>query len=87
MTYTEIQNDHTLTPAYGRDYTKRAEALADFRANKDFLWAETPGNRAVPVNLEQIPAQVVRLRIRYARLKKVFIIVRDTTEGYWKESE
>ena len=28
---------HTLTPAYGRDYTSKAKAEADLRSGKDFV--------------------------------------------------
>ena len=28
---------HTLTPAYGRDYTSKAKAEADLRNGKDFV--------------------------------------------------
>lgn len=28
----------TLTPAYGRDYKNKKEALADFEAGKDFIY-------------------------------------------------
>ena len=34
---TSMKEYHTLTPAYGRDYTSKAKAEADLRSGKDFV--------------------------------------------------
>jgi len=61
----------TLTPAYGRDYTSKAKALADLKANKDFIINDITSRwDGKPINLEQIDQPVM---IRYQRLTKVFV--------------
>ena len=45
----------TLTPAYGRTYTRQADVLAAFNANRDFL-CHTPTCHGKPINKEQVPA-------------------------------
>ena len=35
---TSMKEYHTLTPAYGRDYTNKAYVEKDLRNGKDFLW-------------------------------------------------
>ncbi len=46
----------TLTPAYGRDYTSRKAALADWEADKDFILNDifSPWD-GKPVNRSQLP--------------------------------
>lgn len=57
-----------LTPAYGRDYKTKAQAIADFNANKDWIGDYQLGFRLV--NKEQIPPGSTVL-LRYAKETKV----------------
>jgi hypothetical protein len=69
----------TLVPALGRDYKSRAEVLADFNANKDFV-LEDPRSRwdGKYINREQLIGQTVT--IRYANLRKSISVRVDTVE-------
>ena len=60
----------TLTPAYGRDYKTKADALRDLMGNMDFV--SQPGGRYI--NLEQLPWTAVS--VRYDRLRKQFMFRR-----------
>ncbi len=60
----------TLAPAYGRDYKSKAEVLADFEANRDFVLLSFSGETYI--NKEQIsPGQSVNFR--YGKMRKVFV--------------
>lgn len=62
----------TLTPAYGRDYKSKAEVIADFNANKDFV-ANDMG-RGGYINKEQILQLGLKsVNIRYKKLTQVFV--------------
>jgi hypothetical protein len=63
-----------LTPAYGRDYKSKKEALADFEANKDFQHASAPftGGGAY-INKQDIPAGS-RVQIRYKKLTQLCVV-------------
>lgn len=72
----KVQIMWVLTPAYGRDYTKKADAEADFRANKDFVCEATPNGPSFGgryVNMSQIP-KGDRVQIRYKRLTQLTVI-------------
>lgn len=58
----------TLIPAYGRDYAKKADIVADLKANKDFLesFSYRPINRQ---DLKELGHKQVL--IRYKNLLKV----------------
>ena len=61
----------TLTPAYGRDYTSKREALRDYNARKDFI--SQPDGRYC--NIDDVAQACPRsVRIRYARLRKVMVV-------------
>ena len=51
-----------LTPAYGRDYKKKADVIADFNANKDFEGGYDIGFKLI--NKEQI-AKGTTVLLRY----------------------
>lgn len=61
----------TLGPAYGRDYTSRKAALADFEAGKDFVVWPSGQYTTRGELLSMLGPRLVR--IRYDRLRKVFI--------------
>lgn len=67
MAYLEV------IPAYGRDYKNKAEAQADWDAEKDFIISEAgtvPGARyGMAVNKPQVPG--VNIIIRYGKHQKV----------------
>lgn len=66
----------TLTPAYGRDYTKASAIAVDLAAGKDFIIADF-GHRfsGKPVNREQLLGDgVVEVRVRYDGLRKVAVL-------------
>ena len=62
-----MQQTVTVTPAYGRDYTSKAGALADWHAGKDFR--ETASGQYC--SARDFPAGQYRVLIRYARLAKI----------------
>jgi hypothetical protein len=70
---TLITRTITVVPAYGRDYSKAVDVLADFNAGKDFIIQDF-SLPAVPVNKPQFQAGV-RVNIRYAKLRKVVVAV------------
>jgi hypothetical protein len=57
----------TVIPAYGRDYTEEADALADWNAEKDFLIQdfELPSQY---INRQQVP-RGWEISIRFNRLE------------------
>lgn len=56
----------TVMPAYGRDYKNKAEALADWDADKDFI--ETSSRSAT--NKSYCEANGLKVIIRYGKLMK-----------------
>jgi hypothetical protein len=63
----------TLTPAYGQDYKSKAEALADFNADKDFILNDFSSHwDGKPVNRSQLVGRTVK--IRYASGRRVFVV-------------
>ena len=54
----------TVTPAYGRDYRNKDEALKDWRNGKDFRCAATGRYLSVRDNIPDV-------WIRYAKLTKI----------------
>lgn len=66
----------TLTPAYGRDYTSKAKAVADFEANRDFI-LNSFGDRwdGKPINKTQCQGSGFnRVQIRYKKLRSVCVV-------------
>jgi hypothetical protein len=65
-----------LIPAYGRDYRTMTDAVADFRAGKDFLIADVSSAwDGKPANIDDLRAAGhVRVQIRYAGLRKVALV-------------
>jgi hypothetical protein len=62
----------TLTPAYGRVYTSKAQVLKDYNAGKDFI-AQPSGKY---INREDIiRVCAIHVKVRYGkRLEKVMVI-------------
>lgn len=59
-----------LTPAYGRQYDSRAQVLAAFDANRDFIISEGPYRTYI--NKEQVPAGT-QVQFRFGKdLRKTF---------------
>ena len=52
----------TLTPSYGRDYTKSKDAVADFEAGKDFTVASVDGPMGQQCSIRNFPGRTVKLR-------------------------
>ena len=70
-------NTITLIPAYGRDYHSKADVLADWEANKDFIIANvTHRYMGKPANRSQIeeahPTSKVKLRY-HKQQRAVFV--------------
>lgn len=64
----------TLLPAYGRDYKSKAEVIADFDSDRDFIIADVVSpDHGRYVNRPQIPKGTT-VNIRYARNTKVCVI-------------
>ncbi len=66
----------TIGPAYGRDYTSKAKALADWDANKDFIIHDlfTGGY----VNKAQVPDLlrngITKVLLRYNKMHMVVLL-------------
>lgn len=66
----------TLTPAYGRDYKSKAEVVAAFNEDKDFIirdvispWCGKPANK------RQLKESGVRsVNLRYAKERRVVVV-------------
>jgi hypothetical protein len=59
----------TLLPAYGRDYSKKADIASDLNANKDFLISNI---RPVLINKEQLISEGIKsVVVRYGNQRKV----------------
>lgn len=59
----------TLLPAYGRDYTKKADIASDLNDNKDFIIS---GLYSALINKEQlIKEKVSSVVVRYGNQRKV----------------
>lgn len=57
----------TLTPAYGRDYKTKAEAIADFRDGKDFVYNHFR-EKATYISIREYEAgQMVKIRFDQRR--------------------
>lgn len=65
----------TLTPAYGRDYKSRKEALADFEAGKDFIANDYTAQRGTYANKSDlVKLGYKQVTIRYKKLREVFVV-------------
>ena len=66
----------TLTPAYGRDYSNKANVLADWDANKDFVIQDM--RLSGYVNKAQVPDLIrdgiTAIQLRYNLMTKVIIL-------------
>jgi hypothetical protein len=66
----------TLTPAYGRDYSSKANVLADWDANKDFVIQDM--RLSGYVNKAQVPDLIrdgiTAIQLRYNLMTKVIIL-------------
>lgn len=65
-----------LVPAYGRDYKNKTDLLADFDANKDFIFADISSRwNDKPVNKRQLVEEGVKsCTIRYKQLRNVAVV-------------
>lgn len=64
----------TLTPAYGRDYKSRADALAAFRGGKDFIINDVTSRwYGKPCSIRDL-TEGEKVRIRYKGLRNVFVV-------------
>ena len=64
----------TLTPAYGRDYTSKKAAVADFVADKDFEDQSFDATGRY-INRPQIP-DGASVHLRYKRLTQCAVLVK-----------
>ena len=66
----------TIGPAYGRDYTSKAKALADWNANKDFMIHDlfTGGyvNKAQTADL--LRNGITKVMLRYNKMHMVVLL-------------
>jgi hypothetical protein len=63
----------TLTPAYGRDYKSKAEVLADFDGDKDFVVADIMSGGGYTNKADLIKQGITEVNIRYKRLTQVLV--------------
>jgi hypothetical protein len=66
----------TISPAYGRDYTSKAKALADWDANKDFVIQDIRLNGYV--SKSQVPDLIrdgiSKIMLRYNKMHMVVLL-------------
>jgi hypothetical protein len=68
---------HTLSPAYGRDYKKAADVVADWEKGKDFVIEDfVDPYCGKPVSLSDVKDawKGHSVKIRFDKLKKVVIL-------------
>ena len=65
----------TLTPAYGRDYKNKQDALTDWNSNKDFIIADffNPYD-GKPANKSDLTGNYSHVNIRYQGLTKIVVV-------------
>jgi hypothetical protein len=67
-----MYNSFTLTPAYGRVYTSKAQVLKDYNAGKDFI--AQPSGQYINIS-DVIACCAVHVQVRYGkRLERVMVI-------------
>ena len=65
------QDYKTLTPAYGRDYTRLADVKEDLVSGRDFIFNDiTSPWDGKPINIDQF-AKGVKVRIRYNKNRQI----------------
>jgi hypothetical protein len=64
----------TVVPAYGRDYTSEAEALAAWEGNKDFKVPGGPYINKSDFERHGVLEGHSGVRIRYAKLRRVTLV-------------
>jgi len=74
-TYPKL-SEGTLTPAYGRDYSNKAEAITDFREGKDFKGNWPQGSTLCSIRDGMI-GELVKIRYN-RRTKAVFYTITDS---------
>lgn len=75
----------TLTPAYGRDYTKRADVIDAFNADKDFILQDvTSRYHGKPINKAQVEVVTSQVKIRYAKLRNVVVVSHHDGYTDWR---
>jgi hypothetical protein len=66
----------TISPAYGRDYTSKAKALADWDANKDFVIQDM--RLSGYVSKSQVPDLIrdgiSKIMLRYNKMHMVVLL-------------
>jgi len=66
----------TISPAYGRDYTSKAKALADWDANKDFVIQDI--RLSGYVSKSQVPDlirdDISKIMLRYNKMHMVVLL-------------
>jgi hypothetical protein len=66
----------TISPAYGRDYTSKAKALADWDANKDFVIQDI--RLSGYVSKSQVPDLIrdgiSKIMLRYNKMHMVVLL-------------
>jgi hypothetical protein len=66
----------TISPAYGRDYTSKAKALADWDANKDFVIQDM--RLSGYVSKSQVPDLIrdgiTKVLLRYNKMHMVVLL-------------
>ncbi len=61
----------TLTPAYGRDYKYKRDAMKDFYADKDFILNDVSSQwDGKPINKSQIEVGTF-ITLRFAKMVKI----------------
>lgn len=69
----------TISPAYGRDYKKQADVIADFKAGKDFVMESMNTGYAGSYCSVRDFAPGVKVQIYYAKQQKSVIATVPTS--------
>lgn len=68
-----------LTPAYGKDYSSKAEVLEAFLADKDFILNDVQSRwDGKPINRPQVEETgKSEVNVRYKKLARVVVLKKD----------
>jgi hypothetical protein len=76
----------TVTPAYGRDYRSKAQAIADWEAGKDFILQDvmSPWD-GKPINKEDAERSGFRtIKIRYKQMRQIAVVKMAAAEMQYR---
>lgn len=73
-----VENYLTVSPAYGREYTKASAAMQDWLEGRDFKMESMIGSGSY-CSIRDFAAKT-KVQVRYSRLTKVVVVETPETE-------